>query len=362
MPVAAQLDAATLVRDLVRIPSLSGEEDAIADFVSEVLRARGIDVQRVGRSVLAQIEGAAPGATLLLNSHLDTVPAGVGWSADPWAADWQDGRLCALGANDAKGCVAAMIAALGALAERRDWNGTVQLALTAEEETTNRGMAEVLQHIEPPQAAITGEPTGLEVVRSQAGLVVLTARWSGRSCHAAHAARVEHHNALLTAATELASLPKCLHPGETHELLGASSLVATVLHAGDRHNRIPDLAEAVFDARLVPPTNAAECVRFLQQRLPGAEIGVRSQRLRAVDTPAEDLLVLCALACAGVASASGSTTLSDMALLHGVAAIKCGPGQSSRSHTPDEFVLQDELEAGADFYFQCSRSWLEQSQ
>ena len=77
---------------------------------------------------------------------------------------------------------------------------------------------------------------------------------------------------------------------------------------------------------------------------------MRSERLRAVETPAEHRLVRAALAAAGQPQAVGSNTLSDMALLSGVPAIKCGPGESARSHRPDEYVRVDELEAGAAFY------------
>ncbi|MCA9002018.1 MAG: M20/M25/M40 family metallo-hydrolase, partial [Planctomycetes bacterium] len=234
----------------------------------------------------------------------------------------------------------------------------VQLALNACEETNNSGMADALGELGMPDAGITGEPTGLTVVRSQAGLVVLEAVWKGKSCHAAHVARVENTNAMLEACKDLAILPPWLEPGDPHELLGQSTLVATALQAGDRHNKIPDTAVALFDARLVPPTDAEACVAELQRHLYSAEIHIRSKRLQAVDTPAEDPLVQCALGAAGKQRATGSTTLSDMALLKGIPAIKCGPGETARSHTPNEFLLATELEAGIRFYTDCARTWL----
>lgn len=348
-----------LLATLVAIRSPSGDEGAAADFVQAWLAERGLASERVGQSVVAHVDGAQPGPTLSLNSHLDTVPPGEGWEDDPWRAQWDGDRLTGLGATDAKGCVAAMLWATAALAERHDWAGTLQLSLHAEEETVNRGMTEVLEAYGPPDAAITGEPTGLEVVRSQAGLAVLTMRWTGRSCHAAHVARVAHDNALLRAARELATLPAWLHPGAEHSLLGKSTLAVTVLHSGDRHNKVPDLAEAVADGRLVPPTTAADCVALLREHLPTAEIGVRSERLGPKDTPADDPLVVAAVAAAGRDAAIGSTTLSDMALLpSGVPAVKVGPGDTARSHTPNEYLLRAELEAGAAFYERCAHAWL----
>lgn len=351
-------DAAQLLAQLVRIPSVSGSEAAAADFAQAWLSERGVASERLGHTVVARVEGSAPGPTLLLNSHLDTVPAGNQWSVDPLAGEWIDGKLTGLGANDAGGCVASMMTATVRLAAQRDFAGTLILSLHAEEETNNRGMGDFLAAYGPPDAAITGEPTGLEVVRSQAGLAVFTLKWHGQSCHAAHVARVDHDNAMLQAARELAALPDWLHPGEEHPLLGKSTLAVTSLHSGGPHNKVPDLAEAVVDGRLVPPTTAADCVELLQQSLPRAEVAIRSERLGPIDTPAVDQLVQVALDAAGGGQAVGSTTLSDMALLPaGVPAVKVGPGQTARSHTPDEFLLREELAAGIEFYEAVVPAW-----
>jgi acetylornithine deacetylase len=358
-------ETAQLLAELVKIPRVSGNEAAAADHVQAWLAARGVPSQRLGHTVVAEVvgelvvAGATARPTLLLNSHLDTVPAGEGWDTDPLLGEWKDGKLVGLGANDAGGCVAAMMQATVRMAAKRDFPGKLILSLHAEEETNNRGMGDFLAAYGAPDAAITGEPTGLEVVRSQAGLAILTLKWRGKSCHAAHVARVEHDNALLQATRELAQLPDWLHPGTEHPLLGKSTLAVTALHSGGPHNKVPDLAEALVDARLVPPTTAAECVALLQERLPRAEVAIRSERLGPIDTAEVDLLVCVALQAAGQTQAIGSTTLSDMALLPpGVPAVKVGPGQTARSHTPNEFLLESELDAGVAFYESCARAWL----
>lgn len=344
----AKTELEELLAQLVAIPSPSGEEQAIADFCAAWLAERGLEVRRVERSVVARLPGEGP--RLLLNSHLDTVPAGEGWEEDPWRAEWQGGRLVGLGANDAKGCVAAMMTAAAELASGSALEGELVLALVHEEETTNKGMAAVLAELGAPELAVTGEPTGLEVVRAQAGLAVLEARWRGRSCHAAHVARVAHDNALLAASRELAALPEVHLLEGAHELLGPSTLTPTVLRAGERNNCVPDLARATFDARLAAPHDAEECLAVLRRHLPTAELEVRSKRLAAVETPADHPLVRLAVARAKKPAAVGSSTLSDMALLPGVPAVKCGPGETVRSHTANEYVTRAELAAGARFY------------
>jgi len=341
--------ARSLLAELVRIPSPSGDEGEAARFCADWLARRGLDVERVGNSVLARASRGA-GPRLFLNSHVDTVPAGEAWTVDPWQGAWSGERLCALGANDAKASVVAMMLAIADWAANGTEEGELVLGLTEREETSNAGMGLLLEHLERPDAAVTGEPTGLEVVRAQAGLGVLEARWTGRSCHAAHVERVDHDSALFRAVRELGRLDDHHVLRGEHPLLGPSTLVATVLRAGDRHNRVPDEALAVFDARLAPPHTAGECRSFLAAALPSADVTIRSERLAPVETAADHPLVVAALAAAGRTRAIGSATMSDMALLQGIPAVKCGPGETARSHTPDEYVLASELEAGVAFY------------
>jgi len=351
-------DPCALLADLVQIPSPSGSEGQVRDHLWSFFTEHGLDVERVGDSLLVTIE-RGPGPTLLLNSHMDTVPAGPSWTADPYAGVWQDGKLVGLGANDAGAALVSMITGALDFAKSSTTNGTLQLAVTACEETTNRGMEDVLAHTGLPDGAITGEPTGLDVVRAQAGLAVLLADWEGSSCHAAHAARVDHTNALLLATKELGDFPSCITLDEEHPLLGASTITCTQLNSGDQHNRVPDAAQAVFDCRIAPPHTASECAELLSERLPQATITIRSERLHPVETGDEHPFVLTCLTAAGADAATGSATMSDMALLAGVPAVKCGPGETARSHVPDEFVLQSEVEAGCAFYIRAIGACLE---
>ncbi|MEM7310947.1 MAG: M20/M25/M40 family metallo-hydrolase [Planctomycetota bacterium] len=347
-----------LLSELVAIPSPSGDEGVSADYLADAAAAAGLDVERVGASVLCALEGDGP--TFFLNTHHDTVPVGEGWDSDPldpaWHGEGAGARLIARGANDAKASVAAMLTAAAGFARtpRAERRGTLLLAVTAAEETTNAGMGAVLQRLTErgiaPDGAVTGEPTDLEVVRAQSGLCVLEATWTGVSCHAAHVARVANRSALAAAAREVAQLPPYFTLDGAHPLLGESTLVATVLTAGERHNKIPDHALCVFDGRIAPPHSAEDCLALLAEHLPGAELRVRSDRLRPVETPAAHGLVRAALAATGRGAAIGSSTMSDMALLAGLPAVKCGPGKTARSHTPNEFLVRSELDEACAAY------------
>ena len=342
--------AQDLLSRLIAVPSPSREEQAICEFTMKLCAELGLKAERVGDSIVVRVGSGGP--RLLLNSHYDTVPIGEGWHGDPLDSTWRDGKLCARGANDAKSSVAAMLWATAQLAQRpQDLEGELILAITACEEVTNSGMGDVLAHIEKPDLAITGEPTGLEVVRAQSGLAIVVARWTGKSCHAAHVARVRHENALMRAARELGNFVEdfVILP-EEHELLGVSTIAPTVLHSGKRHNVVPDEAVMELDARLAPPYTGEDCVALLREFLPSAELHCRSDRLRAVETAADHPLVVEALKASAKPAAIGSRTMSDMALLAGIPAIKCGPGETVRSHTPNEWVTVEELEAACKFY------------
>ncbi|MEQ1894765.1 MAG: M20/M25/M40 family metallo-hydrolase [Planctomycetota bacterium] len=350
MSTTLATDLQGLLRELVAIPSVSGDEKAVADFVFDVLGSAGLDTQRLGHTVVARL-ARGRGPRFLLFSHLDTVPVGEGWTRDPYRATWEHGRLYGRGANDAKAPAAAMLwTMLAAARGPAAWQGELVLALNAQEETDNAGMRALLAELGPPDGAVCGEPTGLEVVRAQAGLAILQASWSGRSCHAAHVARADHENALLVAAKELATLPNWLSPGAEHPLLGQSTIAPTVFEAGKRHNVVPDKATLKLDCRLAPPHTAQRARDVAARALPGAELTILSERLKPFETAADHPLVRAALACAAKSEPRGSMTLSDMALLAGTPAVKCGPGETARSHTSDEFVLASELDAGAAFY------------
>ncbi len=102
------MNAAQLLEFLVSTPSVSGNEGKIANDLSGILSAEGFRIQREGNSIWYTL-GKRERPHLLLLSHLDTVPPCAGWNSDPFKAHIEDGKLTGLGANDAKGSVAAMI-------------------------------------------------------------------------------------------------------------------------------------------------------------------------------------------------------------------------------------------------------------
>lgn len=342
----------------VGVRSLSRQEGELAALVRGELEQAGMTVRQQGANLWCEI-GDAPRPRLLLNSHLDTVPPGEGWSADPWTLRREpdadgDERLIGLGANDAKGCLVAMIEAAMALRDAGGPGGTLVLALTAEEEISGQGLETILERIAPIDAAIVGEPTGLAPMIAQRGLLILKATARGRTSHPANTP-TDETNAIAIAARDIARL-RAFDWGPPHPLLGRPHAQATRIEAGIASNVVPDRCAFTLDVRTVPGESHGALLGRLQSAL-ASELRVHSDRLVPVETAADEPIVRAALAALPGAALQGSRAMSDMVFLRGVPTVKIGPGASPRSHTPDEFVRVSELRAGAAAYERIARTY-----
>jgi acetylornithine deacetylase len=346
-----------LHRQIVAVPSISGDEGRAADFMQAYLEKSGVRPLRLGNSLLATL-GSGPG--LLLDTHLDTVPPAPGWSRDPWQVEPEGERVVGLGSNDAKASVAAMTAAFLAFREA-ELPFTLMLALVEGEETSGKGTQAVLAELDRlglrPTCAVVGEPTGLEIAVAQKGLMVLELLAKGEACHAAHAAKLGAPNAARLLARDLVAL-EGIDFGPEHPWLGRVTVEPTQVQAGTARNVIPAEAKALLDVRTLPTLERSDIVDRIRAAVQG-EVRVLSDRLLPHETSPESPFVLAARQARPEAKLYGSATLSDMVFLHGIEAIKCGPGLSERSHTADEFVYESEVVEGARFYTRLVRAYAE---
>jgi acetylornithine deacetylase len=338
-------------------PSVSGDEGRLAGLLGERLARHGVAPARLGSSLLATL-GSGP--LLLLDTHLDTVPPGPGWTRDPWEVRREGERIHGLGANDAKASVAAMVAAFLAFREA-DLPFTLALALVEAEETRGTGTEAVLAELArrglKAAAAVVGEPTDLDVAVAQKGLMVLELVARGDACHAAHARALGAANAARRLARDLVAL-EAVDLGPEHPWLGPVTLEPTALRAGTARNVVPAEASAVLDVRTTPAVAPGVVVERVARAVE-SEVRVLSDRLLPRETEEGSALVAAALAARPAARLYGSSTLSDLVFMDGIPAIKCGPGSSARSHTADEFVLASEILDGARFYARLVGAWAE---
>jgi len=349
----------TLLSDLVAIPSVSGTEAAIAQFVEQTVRRWGLDVVRDETCVRVEVGGVGPGQSLALVSHLDTVPAGAGWTRDPFTPTIAGDRLYGRGSGDAKASVAAMLLALRDLAERgRPEAGRVQVVLGYGEETRHTSMEQAVERIGSVDAAVIGEPTNLDIAIAQRGLMMVDLVAQGDQGHAAYAAGNGERvvNAALVLAKDLVRLDS-LFEARLHPLLGSVTATPTMLEAGVSRNVTPPTAKAVLDVRSTPAWTHGEIAERLRESL-RSDVVITSQRLVPCQTPDGSRLLEAALRVRPGAKRFGSPTCSDWVFLRHTDAIKCGPGTSRRSHTADEYVDLPEVAAARTFYADLAREYL----
>ncbi len=335
-----------LLRELVRTPSVSKEEHATASIIERELRNAGAYVERIGNNVvsLSRNYHTSTAPCILLNSHHDTVRASGGWTVDPHSAVIDGHRVIGLGSNDAGGALVMMLQAYLHFQKQANLPVRLMFAATAEEEISGDGGMALLAREwypkNPIDVAIVGEPTGMQLAVAEKGLMVLDCVVHGRT---GHAARNEGVNALYEALPYIEWF-RTHQFSKTSPVLGAVKMTVTQIDAGWQHNVVPDTCRFVVDVRVTDAYTNEEILEEIQRHV-NCTITPRSTRLAPSSIPLDHPLVLAGREM-GLAT-YGSPTMSDQSLLpHGVPSLKIGPGDSARSHTPDEWLGIQELEDG----------------
>ena len=342
-------EAISLLQRLIATPSLSGEESGTADILAAELTARGVAVRRHHNNIYALSQGFdASKPTLMLNSHQDTVKPSPAYTRNPFEPTIEDGRIYGLGSNDAG---ASLVSLLTTFCNNYDTSAlpyNLLLALTAEEENMGeRGMRSFLPHLQEQgikvDMVLVGEPTSMQAATAERGLVVLDCTAHGKS---GHAARNEGENAIYKAMCDIERL-RNFRFERVSEQLGDIKITVTQIVAGTQHNIVPDECRFVADVRTTDAYSNEEVVKLLQSALE-CDVVPRSTRVRASAISLAHPLVKATQAIGRTTFVSPTT--SDRAIMQGLPAMKMGVGESSRSHTADEYVLISEIEEGIALY------------
>lgn len=336
-------DAVELLKRLISIPSVSRDETAAADVFEQQVSAWGLPARRIGNNILIQEELNPHQPTLLLCAHIDTVKPVSTWTRDPFTPVVEDGRLYGLGANDCGGGLVSLLAVYRLLRGLSLKYNLVYLASCEEEVSGEGGFRLALPELPPIDVAIVGEPTGMQPAIAEKGLMVIDGTAYGKS---GHAARNEGVNAIYEALDDLVWLRDYRFKKES-PLLGPTKMTVTVLNSGTQHNVIPDECHFVIDVRTNEYYQNEYLFAFLQKHMKKSELKARSFRLSSSHIPMEHPLVQRCVAMG--MTPYGSPTLSDQALMPFLS-LKLGPGESSRSHTADEFICLSEIEHAIQTY------------
>tara|TARA_B110000027_G_scaffold44428_1_gene48904 strand:+ start:6237 stop:7301 length:1065 start_codon:yes stop_codon:yes gene_type:complete len=339
--------AIQLLKDLIEIPSLSSEEQQTAKRIEVWFNVNDIPYNRNQNNVWAvnkYFEISKP--TLLLNSHHDTVKPNNGYTKDPFKAQVEAGKLYGLGSNDAGGSLVSLIAAFTHFYALKDLNYNLVLVASAEEENSGKaGLNSMLSIIPNIDVAIVGEPTLLQLAVAEKGLVVFDAIVKGTPGHAAHP---NTDNAIYNSIKVLEWF-KDFQFDKISDSLGPVKMTVTQINAGKQHNTIPSGVSLVIDVRVNDQYSNSEIAEILQKNSPCDSIIPRSLRLNSSYIPLEHPLVQSGIQIGR--ETYGSPTLSDQSVLS-CPSLKLGPGDSTRSHTADEFIFIDEIKEGIKLYIQ----------
>lgn len=340
-----QQDALELLKSLISTQSFSEEEDGTAALLEAWFQEKDIPYKRYLNNVWAKNKDFQEGKpTLLLNSHHDTVKPNSAYTRDPFEAEIKDGKLYGLGSNDAGGCLVSLLATFTYLYNAEDLKYNIIFAGTAEEEINGKnGIAALIPEIPKIDVAIVGEPTLMDLAVAEKGLIVFDAKVKGTPSHAAHP---NNDSAIYKTAEVLKWFESFEFPKES-QALGKVKLTVTQINAGSQHNVVPAHVDLVIDVRVTDAYSNEEIYKILKEKAPVDELKPRSLRLNSSNIEMDHPLVESGIDLG--MKTYGSPTLSDQALLN-CKSLKLGPGDSTRSHSADEFIYAKEIEEGIEKY------------
>ena len=329
-------DAVELLKKLIATPSVSRNEKDAADIMEQTIRSYGFEPQREANNLWIidpHYDESRP--TLLLNAHIDTVKPVASWSLDPFSPDVEDGVLYGLGSNDCGGGLCSLLQIFRMLTEKPQSYNLIYLASAEEEVSGKDGITRALPLLPHIDLAIVGEPTGMNPAVAEKGLMVLDVIAHGKS---GHAARNEGENAIYEALDDMRWIRDYKFE-KVSEFLGPTKMTLTVVNSGTQHNVIPDKCTMLVDIRTNEFYDNEEVYEFIRQHLK-SEVKAHSFRLKSSRIDPEHPLIRKCVAMG--MKPFGSPTLSDQALMH-FPSFKLGPGESSRSHSANEFIRISEI-------------------
>jgi acetylornithine deacetylase len=332
------IDVFKLTRDLIEIPSVTGDEFHVGTSLAELLNRLGytVDLQEVERDRANVIATTGDEPQIVLSTHMDTVPPFIGFSED-------DEFIYGRGACDAKGIIAAQIAAAEKL--RADGVNKIGLLFAVDEEVTSAG-ARMLNEL--PLAAscrylINGEPTDNRLAIGTKGSLQVAIRTEGRAAHSAYPEQGD--SAIEKLLDVLADIRQIDWLAD--ETFGETTCNIGVISGGTRANVVPDLAQTVLHIRLATSAQAAK------ELLERAVAGRAMLDYKSVHDPVR------LQALSGFESTVVRFTTDIPYLTHWGTPLLIGPGSILDAHTEHERVDKRELLRAVDIYADLVRRLLD---
>ena len=355
--INTQKSAQAWLSDLVAFDTRNGtgDEIALARFLKAVLEDFKPDqlildtvARRGAKFDSAYVLARWGQPKILLNVHIDTVPSGKGWEADPLILRQDGERLIGLGSSDIKGAAAAILAALG-----REQPKDVAILFSGDEEHGSEVMPAVIRsgHIRDIPMAIVCEPTGCRIGQRHRGMLAFTAEFAGPG---GHSSLSDHLGAPLLQASRFAAAIGDY--GDAHKNFGEAPYKGLCVNIGEitgdgSYNVIPTHVDLKFSMR--PPPGDSVANREADIR----ETGKRMFEDIRLDT----IVAFPPFQCKAIHAFEpyfGPFTPIDLpywteaAMLSGAGlnAVVFGPGDVEQAHKPNEYVTLSQLNVAQDVY------------
>jgi succinyl-diaminopimelate desuccinylase len=378
-------NALQFAADLIRIPGLSQQEGDVARRVQEEMEALGLEDIRVDRAgnVIGVARGRGDAPPALLNAHMDVVGEGDHdeWEVPPFSGEIRDGFLHGRGAMDIKGPLALQTYTAASMIGSAP--GDVIVAHTVLEERGGLGMKHLLESggVEPGVVVI-GEATHGDICTGHRGRAEVEVVIQGLAGHASVPDRA--HNALDLLGDVLAALRDLAALQESVPVLGASSLIATMVDVlPQSRNVIPDSAVVTIDWRILPGDDDTSLIARVREaikaRVPQLPAGLSLEVRMATEhqvtytgleedrnlltpgflMPADDPMILAAADAVGRRAEKGPATIRPWQFatdggwscgVHGIPTVGFAPGEERFAHTNRERLDVEEARWGFERY------------
>lgn len=379
----SQKNAIEILSNLVSFPVLGGESNiSIANWIEKYLTQHGVSFTNVPneegtkRSIHCRIGPAVDGG-IILSGHTDVVPVeGQPWESEPFKlTDKNDGKLYARGSCDMKGFIACCLAALPRMKEA-NLEKPIYFAFSYDEEIGCLAAPELAEHIkttyaEKPKYAIIGEPSMMQPVVGQKGIVIFKTTVNGS---AGHSSRIRTEVSAINEAARLIlwlenKMNQLIEDGRVDNRFSpphTSIHSGMFMKSGIAPNIVSDSATFFWDVRVIPmdkgtdilnefENHCKELEKINRQKFPDFEITTEFAHsdVPPLDTPEHLSIIPIIRELTGieklttVAYAAEAGQFSDA----GFETVICGPGDIAQAHRANEFIEKDQLNKGVEFMF-----------
>lgn len=362
--------ALELLKEIIKIDSVLGNEQEVADVLQREFEAAGIPSEQVeyssGRNnLIATLEGSEPGPTLGFTGHMDVVPVGeVEWMQDPFGAEIVDGKLYGRGACDMKAGLVAQIAALINLKENKvPIKGTIKFIATVGEESSGVGSEKLIAggHAEGLDALVVGEPTDLEIANVHKGALWPQIITYGKTSHGSMPENGV--NAIENMAKIVEAFKNEIGDhlvDNVDDVLGHSTYSINVVNGGNGTNVVPDKATLEIDIRTLAGQNHEDIKQQFSEIVD--QLSAEDEEFKAeinyindlspVNTPEDNEFVQLVHKSVNeiteneksVVGFSAYTDASNFQEKYSdLPIVICGPAETKYAHQPNEFVIVDDF-------------------